>query len=104
MQPAEYYRCSKTWKKWLGKTGRVVASSVIRVTTPEFESSTPYSYVIADIQISPKKTERHGFVSVSGQEFEIGDHLICVLRRMGQVDDSSLIPYGIKVKKIGQKV
>lgn len=101
MQPAHYYRQSKSWSKWIGKTGRVVGATLIRVAPPKFSRSAPYPLVIVEFSDPNSEKTQHTFVGVGHEIFQIGDEVKCVLRRMGQVNQSGLIPYGIKVKKTG---
>lgn len=94
MKPAQYWRQNKEWKKWLGRSGKVVASTIVRVAAPERTSFTPYSYVLVDFG-----QERHEFMGVGHQVFEIGQEVECVLRKIAVLSQEELIPYGIKVQK-----
>jgi uncharacterized OB-fold protein len=95
MKPAQYWREAKQIKEYLGKTGQVVASTVIRSSSPQFNHMVPYSYLVVDF--NGVKKEMMG----AGSELLIeGDKVICVMRKMGLSDDKSLIEYGLKVEKI----
>ncbi|MDH5533537.1 MAG: hypothetical protein OEX81_03870 [Candidatus Pacebacteria bacterium] len=95
MKPAQYWREAKQIKEYLGKTGQVISSTVIRASSPEFNYLVPYSYVVVDF--SGVKKEMMG---AGSQLLDTGDRVVCVIRKMGQTDSKSLIEYGLKVEKI----
>lgn len=95
MQPAPYYRQNKTWGNWLGKTGAVIASTLVTVSSPELNHLAPYSFVLVDFG-----NEKHEFMGSSHDVFEIGDTIECVLRRTNINETSGLIDYTIKVRKL----
>jgi uncharacterized OB-fold protein len=95
MKPPQYWRQNKEWKKWIGKKGTVLASTIVRVSAPEQSAFTPYSYVLVDFG-----NEKREFMGVGHQTFEIGDTVECVLRKIAVLADHELIPYGVKVQKI----
>jgi uncharacterized OB-fold protein len=94
-KPAKYWRSTQTWKEWLGKRGRVVASTIINVAEPHLKDMAPYSYVIVDFG-----KEKKEFMGVVNQTFSAGDEVECVLRRFSVPEKSELIQYGIKVSKV----
>lgn len=92
---AAYWRENKTWAKWLGLQGTVIASSYVHVAAPSQEAMAPYSYVLVDFGDHQKE-----FMGAAHQTFEVGDKVECVLRKTGVTSSESLIQYGIKVQKI----
>lgn len=95
MKPAQYWRQNKQIKDYLGKKGQVVASTIIRTTSPELSHMTPYSYVIVDFT-----GEKKELMGVGNEVLEVGDNVVCVMRRMGVGTQHHLIDYGLKVKKV----
>ncbi len=95
MKPAQYWRANKEWSKWIGRKGRVIAATLVHVSSPELASITPYSYVIVDFG-----KEKHEFMGVDHEVLAIDDEVECVLRKCGTPTAQSLIPYGIKVRKL----
>lgn len=93
IHPAEYWRASQEWSKYLGKTGTVLASTVIRVASPELASSTPYSYVLVDLG-----TEKKELMGVGNDVFEPGATVRCVLRKLAKPSSTGIIRYGLKVE------
>ena len=49
MQPAQYHRKTKQWRKLLGKTGVVLLATRIEVTTKELEGFLPYSFLLIEL-------------------------------------------------------
>ena len=97
MKPAQYWREAKQIKEYLGKTGSVVASTVIRSSAPEFNHLVPYSYVVVDFSGIKKE-----FMGIGNEILSTGDEVTCVMRKMSRGDNKSLIEYGIKVEKINK--
>ncbi len=96
MKPPQYWRQSKTWSEWLGKTGRVIASTIVRVAAHQRASQTPYSYVVVDFGDIRKEMMGEGH-----QVLQPGDQVECVLRKIAESEPHELIHYGLKVKKVG---
>lgn len=95
MKPPQYWRHTKTWSDWLGKTGTVVASTIVRVAAHQRSSMTPYSYVIVDFG-----EVRREMMAEGHQVLQPGDTVECVLRKMAESEPHALIHYGLKVKKV----
>ena len=79
----------------MGKKGKVLASTYIEVSSPEFLSSLPYSYAVVDFGNFKKE-----LMGVGNEKLEAGDEVECVFRKISTPSHSSLIEYGIKAKKI----
>jgi len=95
MKPPQYYRQNKTWSTWLGKKGKVLASTIVRVAAPEQAAFTPYSYVLVDFGDA-----KHEFMGTGNDVFSPGDEVECVLRKIAVPNSQELIPYGIKIQKV----
>jgi uncharacterized OB-fold protein len=95
MKPAQYWRHKKQIKDYLGKLGQVVASTVIRTTSPGLSHMTPYSYVVVDFA-----GEKKELMGVGNEMLEVGDKVVCVMRKMERGASNQLIDYGLKVKKV----
>lgn len=93
--PAQYWRHNKTWAKWLGRQGEVIAVTQMHVGIPALASWTPTSYALVDFG-----DERHEFLVAGQGTVQSGDQVECVLRKLGQPDETGVIPYGIKVQKV----
>lgn len=95
MKPAQYWREKQTIKEFLGRTGRVVANTVIRTTAPGLAYLTPYSYVVVDFE-----GEKREMMGVSGDILKSGDEVVCVMRKTELSEPNQLINYGLKVQKV----
>lgn len=95
IRPIEYWRQAKKWHDWVGKTGQVVVSTVIRVAPPELADQTPYSFVLVDFDGQKKE-----LMGVGHDTFQPGDRVKCVLRKLGQPSPDGIVPYGLKVEKL----
>lgn len=93
--PAEYWRLNKDWAKWVGKTGEVVATTIIRVSPPMLQKVTPYTFSLIKFDNEGKE-----LMGVDNEILEIGDRVKCVFRRIADIDGKGIIMYGIKVKKV----
>ena len=95
MKTIEYWRSNKKWNKLLGKTGKVITNTFIRVAPPEQEGLAPYSYLLVDF--GDQKLEMMG---VAHQEFKIGDQVKAVLRKIKKENSEEILVYGLKAEKI----
>lgn len=95
VSPAKYWRQNNTWQDFVGKTGKVVIATYIRVSSPELQDLLPYSFAIVDIE-----GQRYEFMGEKGVELKKGDKVELVLRKKMSVSKASLINYGIKMVKI----
>lgn len=95
MHPAQYWRNSKCWKAWIGKTGTIIVSTRLHVASPKQVPFLPYSFALVDFD--GKKAE---FMGADHQEFQPGDLVTCVLRKIEVSDASDIIVYGVKIQKI----
>lgn len=98
MKAAQYFRASNHWSKWIGKKGKVVASTVIYVAAPQHAHQVPYSYVIVDLG-----QEKKEFMGAGREILEVGDQVVCVLRKESKASPEGIIDYGIKVTRWNEK-
>lgn len=96
--PAAYWRQTSDWAPWLGQTGTVIAQTLVHVSSPELAALTPYAYVIVEFG-----QQRIECVGADHQPLAVGDRVQCVLRRAAIPSPSGLIPYRIKVVKVGNR-
>ena len=95
LNSASYWRQNKNWNNFVGKIGKVVFSTKVKVTSPELQSYLPYCFVIVEME-----GERYEFMSEKGVNLERGDEVKFVLRKISESSKASLINYGIKVVKL----
>ncbi len=95
IKPPYYWRKNKEWKDYIGRVGTVVLGTYIHVADEGRAKMTPYSYVVVDFG-----DEKRELMGVGHERLEVGDRVKCVLRKLSVSDDSGVIEYGVKVKRI----
>lgn len=93
--PAKYWRKNKDWARLLGETGVVIASTAIRITSPQYKQFVPYDLAI--INVGSQKLE---LMACHGQKLTKGDRVRLVLRKAAAGSSSGLIDYQLKLNKI----
>ncbi|MBP7700866.1 hypothetical protein KA111_02270 [Candidatus Woesebacteria bacterium] len=92
ISPASYWRNNKKWSNLVGKSGKVILSTKIEVTAPEFQEFLPYYFAI--VEVEGKNFE---FMGEKNEILKKGDKVKLALRKISSCDESSLINYGIKI-------
>ncbi len=82
----------------LGKTGKIISWTVIRVPSTEFSSLAPYPVVIVDMTGGGKITAQ--LVDWNEEDLGFGRKVKVVIRRVSEPSTEGIIPYGIKVKPL----
>lgn len=95
MQITEYWRSNKTWKKYLGRQGIVSAVSMMDVAATDQVELLPYAYLIIDLD-----GESISMMGAAHQEFQIGDKVEVVLRKIKKEAKQDIISYGLKASHV----
>lgn len=95
MKITESWRAHQKWSQYLGKEGLVLATSMMEVAATERLAFLPYSYLLIDLG-----EEHISVMGVAHQEFQIGDQVKLVLRKLKAEAESDIIVYGLKALKI----
>lgn len=95
MQITEYWRSNKLWSKYLGKKGRVLAVSMMEVAATDQVELLPYSYLVVQLG-----SEKLSLMGAAHQNFEVGDKVEIVLRKIKKEASPEIIVYGLKAEKI----
>lgn len=96
--PIKVWRNQKKITKMLGKKGKIVSWTIIRVPPAEFSYQAPYS--VAVVKLSGGRNIISQVVDCDEANLKFGQKVITVVRRISRPDTSEVIPYGIKVKPI----
>jgi uncharacterized OB-fold protein len=87
------WRNQKSNKKYLGKTGKIVAWTKVYTAPKDFKADAPYFSALVFIEETKEKI----FAQISDvQNIKVGDKVIGVLRRLHSVNNEQIIPYGVK--------
>ena len=98
ISPVKVWRNQKYVARMIGKTGRIVSWTVIRMPPANFGYQAPYPVVIVKLETGDLITAQ--MVDYTEKHLVIGQKVITVVRRTVQSDVDDVIPYGIKVKPI----
>lgn len=92
------WREQKKYKKYLGKTGKILSWSIIRVAPAEFENFTPYPVAIVKLDSGEKLTGQ--IVDWEKNDLKTGQKVEVVIRRLKEPAKEEVIEYGIKFKPV----
>ena len=96
--PVKIHRNKKKTSDLIGKRGKIVAWTMIRVAARLFSKQTPYPVVI--VRLENKKQVIGQLVDWQDGDLQIGQEVVAVLRRSGIEDKESVIAYSIKFKPL----
>lgn len=96
--PVKVWRNQKKVAKMLGKTGKIISWTVIRVPPADFSYQAPYP--VAVVKLNGGKKIIAQVVDYKDDQLVFDQKVVTVLRRTAKPDTSEVIPYGIKVKPV----
>lgn len=96
--PIKVWRNQKKITKMLGRRGKIISWTVIRVPPTGFSYQAPYPVVL--VKLSSGRNIVAQLVDSSEQELCIGQRVVTVVRRTSKAGSGDVIPYGIKVKPL----
>lgn len=98
ISPVKVWRRQKKIRQILGKKGKIVSWTKIYVAGIDFKKSAPYYVALVELEdkkkIVAQITDAENGVDYFNKKVEV------VLRRIREVKDEDVIPYGIKVRII----
>jgi len=94
--PVKLWRRQKDTTSLIGKKGKILQWTMIRVPSKSFASQAPYPVVI--VEMENKKNMIGQLVDWQKEDLKNGREIITVLRRHATQDKESVIPYIIKFK------
>lgn len=98
LSPVKVWRNQKYVARMIGKTGRIISWTIIRVPPANFSYQAPYPVVIVELDEGGRIPAQ--LVDYEDKYLKIGQKVITIVRRTIQSDADGVIPYGIKVKPI----
>jgi uncharacterized OB-fold protein len=98
ISPVKVWRNQKFVSRMIGKTGRIISWTIIRVPPADFGFQAPYPVVIVEFKNGDRCTAQ--MVDYASKHFRVGQKVITVVRRTVQPQTDAVIPYGIKVKPV----
>jgi hypothetical protein len=94
--PVKQWRRQKQVASLIGKTGKILNWTIIRVPAKAFAKEAPYPVVI--VQLDEGKKMIGQLVDWQPEDLEKGKKVIAVLRRLRTEEEAGIISYIIKFK------
>ncbi len=98
LSPVKVWRNQKKLVNLLGKTGKIISWSMIRVPPANFSDQAPYPVVL--IELANKQRVTVQLVDADQEELRFGQPVKLVIRRVTQPSSEGVIPYGLKAKPL----
>ena len=98
MTPVKIHRHQKETTSLIGKKGKIVVWTIIRIATKLFSSQAPYPVVIVKLENGEQIIGQ--LVDWQEEDLKVGRLVIAVLRRSHTEDKESVITYTIKFRPI----
>lgn len=96
--PVKIWRNQKKLSILIGKKGKVVSWTYIRIPPAGFENQAPYP--VALIKLENGKTIIAQMVDYREKDLKFGQKVIAIIRRTMQTESGDVIPYGVKVRPL----
>lgn len=96
--PVKIWRNQKNIAGLLGKKGKIISWTFVRVPPSGFENQAPYP--VALVRLEDGKTITAQMVDYIEGNLKFGQNVVTIVRRTMQPEVSDVIPYGIKVRPV----
>lgn len=96
--PVKIWRNQKNIASLIGKTGRILSWTIVRVPPADFTDQAPYPVVL--VELDGGKRVMCQLVDYDEKHLRFGQNVITTIRRVTHPDADGIIPYGIKVKPL----
>jgi uncharacterized OB-fold protein len=94
--PVKIWRNQKKLSSLIGKKGKIISWTFIRVPPAGFENQAPYP--VALVKLEDGVTVTAQVVDYQEKNLKFGQKVITIIRRTMQSEGSEVIPYGVKVR------
>jgi len=98
LSPVKLWRNQKKVGEMLGRTGKIVSWTIVRVPPADFSDQAPYPVVLIELDDGGRITAQ--LVDWEDRNLKIGQKVTTIVRRIIKPNTEGVIPYGIKVKPI----
>lgn len=82
----------------LGRTGKIISWTIVRVPPADFSDQAPYPVVLVELDDGGRITAQ--LVDWSAKQLITDQNVVTVVRRVIKPNNEGVIPYGIKVKPL----
>ncbi len=97
ISPVKIWRNQKKVASLVGKTGTIVAFTMVRVPPADFTNQAPYPVAIVKLKDGTHITAQ--LVDWKESDLKTGQPVMTVIRKVFETGDG-VIPYGIKVRPL----
>jgi len=98
ISPVKLWRNQKKVGEMLGRTGKIISWTIVRVPPADFTDQAPYPVVIVELEGRERITAQ--LVDWEKKHLCFGVRVTTVVRRVIKPNAEGVIPYGIKVKPL----
>lgn len=98
ISPVKIWRHQKKIAQLLGKEGKIISWTLIRVPPAGYEQEAPYPVVLVELVNGERIVSQ--LVDWQEKNLAIGKKVRAVYRRIRKPDSEGIIPYGIKFRPI----
>lgn len=96
--PVKIWRNQKHIARQLGREGKLVSWTVVRVPPTGFSSLAPYPVVIVEFSKGERITSQ--LVDWTDEDLVFGKKVKLIVRKISEPPTEGVIPYGIKARPI----
>lgn len=97
--PVKIWRNQKKITSLIGREGKVISWTLVRVPPAGFEDQAPYP--VALVRLKDGKAITVQVVDCVVKDLKFGQRVVTLVRRTVRAENGDIIPYGIKVRPIG---
>ena len=94
--PVKVWRKQKEISSLLGKRGKIVSYTIIRVPPLGFEKQAPYPVILVEFKDGTRKVGQ--LVSYEEEDLKFGREVEIVYRRIKETEADGVIQYGVKFR------
>jgi len=94
ISPVKIWRHQKKIASLLGKEGKIISFTFVRVPPQGYEKEAPYPVVLVELENGKRLVGQ--LVDWQEKDLILGRRVKAVYRRVKQPDSEGIIPYGIK--------
>ncbi len=98
ISPVKIWRRQKEVRKVIGKKGRIISWTRIYVAGTDFKKMVPYYVVLVEFNDGSRSIGQ--LVDVGDEKINIGSWVIALLRKVKDIKEEDVIPYGVKFRLI----
>jgi uncharacterized OB-fold protein len=96
--PVKIWRNQKNIANLVGKTGKILSWTIVRVPPGDFTDQAPYPVVLVELESGKRVTCQ--LVDYEESNLAFGQSVVTIIRRVTHPDSDGVIPYGIKAKPL----